>query len=162
MPAVTPIAINHVLAERAVALAEEASLTLKGSRDRVTARSLIRAALALIGEPVRHADAHEENNAAGHMLDEGDFMECVHSVEGLVRKVKEALSERERESVVAYLKSIHRMLGNGEGAGSLTPRPRDYAAAMHRFSEDALNSPAQQRGTTAQERLEHTHSTTHL
>jgi hypothetical protein len=47
-------------------------------------------------------------------------------------------------------------------AGSLAPRPRDYAAAMSRFSDDNLNSPSRQRGPTQQERLEHTHSTTHL
>ena len=158
----TPIVLNHVLAARAVALAEEAVHLLKTSRDRVTARSLIRAALALIGEPVRHADATEESNAAGQILDDADFAEFCESIDGMIRKVKEAVREKERDSVVAYLKSIHRMLGNGVGSGSLTPRPRDYEAAMHRFADNALNSPSQLRGTTAQERLEHTHSTTHL
>ena len=80
----------------------------------------------------------------------------------MLRKMRDCLDEKERESVVTYLKSMHRLMGNGPGPGSLTPHPRDFDAAMSRLGENSLNSPSQQRGPTQQERMEHTHSTTHL
>ena len=148
--------------EKVLALAEEAVRTLIDSRDRITARAFIRGALAMLGEGVREMEHPAEVNAAGNMLDDEDFQDCCTNVEGMARKIKVSLEEKEVDSVVTYLKSIHRLLGNNAAAGGLTPRPRDYAAALSRFSEDNLNSPSRQRGPTQQERLEHTHSTTHL
>ncbi len=158
----TPLVINHAMADRVIALADEAVHILTSQKDRITGRSLIRAALGLIGEPLAGADLRLEKDVAGEHLDEADFAEMCHNAEGLVRKVKEAALANEHENTVAYLKSLHRLLGNGSGSGSLTPRPRDYAAAMSRFSEASLSSPSQQRGSTAMERLEHAHSHTHL
>ena len=151
-----PLVMNETMTHKVTSLVEEALHVVRSQRDRITARCFIRAALALIGEAVRGVDMNEEKDCAGEHLDESDFHDVVHNVEGLARKVKESVHER--ESLVAYLKSIHRQLGNGVGSGSLTPRPRDYAAAMSRFGEEALNSPSQQRGSTQMERLEHAHS----
>ena len=158
----TPLVINQAMGHRVVALAEEAVHILKEHRDRITGRSLVRAAMGLIGEPVTGVDLNQEKDVAGENLDDSDFADMCHNADGLVRKVKEAIHTNEHENVVAYLKSFHRLLGNGTGSGSLTPRPRDYAAAMSRFNEGSLSSPSQQRGSTHMERLEHAHSHTHL
>ena len=157
-----PLVISPSMAHRVIALSEEVLQTLKTHRDRIGARSLVRASMALIGEPVSGADANTEKDVAGEHMDESDFADCCHNAEGLVRKIKEAVHENERENVIAYLKSLHRLLGNGTGSGSLTPRPRDYAAAMSRFSEGSMSSPAGQRASTHMERLEHAHSQTHI
>ena len=157
-----PQPISASISKKLKELCNESLEILSQKRDRLTSRAFIRAGLALIGEGVKEIDHKEELEAAGAAQDEDDFEECVGSVEGMTRKIHESLDDDERESVVTYLKSIYRIMGNSAAAGSLTPRPRDYAAAMSRFSEDALNSPTQMRGPTQQERLEHTHSKTHL
>jgi hypothetical protein len=158
----TPLVINHAMGNRVASLAEEAVQVLKDHRDRITGRSLVRAAMGLIGEPLGGADLYQEKDVAGEHLDESDFAEMCHNADGLVRKVNEAIHANEYENIIAYLKSLHRLLGNGTGSGSLTPRPRDYAAAMSRFNEGSLSSPSQQRGSTHMERLEHAHSHTQL
>ena len=157
-----PLVISPAMAQRVLSLTEEVVHILKSHKDRISARSLVRAAMALIGEPLGGADGNTEKDVAGEYMDEGDFADCCHNAEGLARKIKEAIHENERECVIAYLKSLHRLLGNGTGSGSLTPRPRDYAAAMSRIGEGSLSSPAGQRGSTNMERLEHAHSRTHL
>ena len=150
--------INGLISSKVLHLAEDAVHVVKTSRDRVAARAFIRAALAALGEAVKQVSITEEIDITGNVLDEDDFHGLFHNVEGLIRKVKQSLADNERDPVVTYLKTIYRMLGNGEASGSLTPMPRDFAAAMSRFSEDSLSSPTQQRGPTHQERLEHTHS----
>ena len=148
--------VNETMAHKIINLAEEALHLLRSQRDRVTGRALIRAALAMMGEPVRAIDFNEEKDAAGENLDESDFHDVCHNVEAIVKKVKDSVHDR--ENLVAYLKATYRLLGSGAGSGSLTPRPRDYAAAMSRFNEESLSSPSQQRGSTHMERLEHAHS----
>ncbi len=150
------IPVNEVVAHKIINMAEEALQLLRTQRDRVTGRALIRAAMAMIGEPVRAIDFNEENDAAGENLDDSDFHDMCHNVEAIIQKVKESF--RDRENLVAYLRATYRLLGSGAGSGSLTPRPRDYAAAMSRFNEESLSSPSQQRASTHMERLEHAHS----
>ena len=154
--------LNEKVSVKVIELARETLSLLQNQRDRLTGRAFIRAALAALGEGVKETRGHEELHAVGNAQDEDDYIECLTSVEGMVKKMKEAASEKERDSVVTYLKSIYRMLGSNTASGGLTPRPRDYAAAMSRLGEGALNSPSQLRGPSVQERLEHTHSTTRL
>jgi hypothetical protein len=153
---------NNAITNRVVSLSEEALHCLRGQRDRITGRAFIRSAMALMGEPVGGADESVEKDVAGESLDEQDYHEMCHNAEGILRKLKESAKLSERENVVSYLKSFHRLLGNGTGSGSLTPRPRDYAAAMSRIGEGSMSSPAEQRLSTHMERLEHAHSHTNL
>lgn len=148
--------VNDLIADRIINIADEALHLLRSQRDRVTGRALIRAAMAMIGEPVGAINFNEEKDAAGENLDDSDFHDMCHNVEAITKKVKESIQDR--ENLVAYLKATHRLLGTGAGSGSLTPRPRDYAAAMSRFNEESLSSPSQQRASTHMERLEHAHS----
>lgn len=119
-----------------VALLCESAISVLSKSDRTSARAFIRGALAVLGEGVRRVDESEE---AGQLMDEADFEEAGRNCQGLCKKVHTALREMDKDSAVEYLKCMHRLLGTGhEGSGSLTPRPRDYSAAISRFSEEAL------------------------
>ena len=136
---------------------DEVTRVIGNERDCSTARSLVRSALAFLGEEVKHVDPSEEQ-----ILNEDDFHERKCDIEGMVRKLKTALYEtNERNAVTQYLRSIHVALGGEPRSGSSTPRPRDYDAAISRFGE-SFNSPSQLRGPSQQEKLEHTHSSTIL
>jgi len=137
----------------------EAIEALEVHRNRVVGRSYIRAALAMLGEGVSRVDQDREMEIAGSVIDDSDFAQLIENAKGLVRKVHESLHEGEVITAVSYLKTIHRLWGNGdsEGSGSLTPRPRDYNAAMSRFTEGALGSPAQERLPSKQQHAEHAH-----
>ena len=138
----------------------EAIEALEKTRNRMLARSYIRAALAMLGEGVGRVDQAVESEIAGTVVDDADFADLIENAKGLSRKVHDSLHEGEVMTAVSYLKSIHRLWGNGDeqgGSGSLTPRPRDYAAAMSRFNEGSLGSPAQERLPSKQQHAEHAH-----
>lgn len=139
-------------------LVDEAELLFGESGDRKTSRSLLKAALAFLGEAVKQTDfTREELLERSSLEDENDLEEMKSNIHGMIRKLKEALREHERHAVVTYLRSIRRMLGNEPGSGSSTPRPRDYDAVISRFGE-SFNSPSQERSTPEQKRLEPTHT----
>jgi len=148
--------VHKVTAEKVYKWTLEAIEILDSTRDRVLARSFIRAALAMIGEGVDRLDVAQEKEIAGAIVEDSDFSDLVDNARGLARKVHEALEEGESVNAICYLKSIYRLWGNGsEGSGSLTPRPRDYSAAMSRFSEEALSSPSQERLPSHIQHMEH-------
>jgi hypothetical protein len=148
---------KHVI-EKVNKWCHEAIETLEVTRNRLVARSYIRAALAMLGEGVGRVDQLHEMEITGSVLDDSDFKDLIENAKGLSRKVHEALHEGEFMTAVSYLKSIHRLWGDGEeGSGSLTPRPRDYVAAMSRFNENSLVSPAQERLPSKQQHAEHAH-----
>ena len=151
---------KHVI-EKVNKWCHEAIEALETQRNRMVARSYIRAALAMLGEGVARVDQDRETEIAGSVVDDSDFGELIENAKGLSRKVHESLHEGEVMTAVSYLKTIHRLWGNGDaegGSGSLTPRPRDYAAAISRFSEGSLASPAQERLPSKQQHAEHAHS----
>ena len=148
---------KHVI-EKVNKWCNEAIETLDVTRNRLVARSYIRAALAMLGEGVGRVDQHHEIEVTGSVLDDSDFTDLIENARGLSRKVHVALHEGEFMIAVSYLKSIHRLWGDGgEGSGSLTPRPRDFTAAMSRFNENTLLSPAQERLPSKLQHAEHAH-----
>lgn len=154
--------VSKVVADKAIELCESGlTLLTRVHPGRITARAFIRGALVMLGEGVKPLDEAQEFQAAGGTIDEEDFEEIVRNCQSLIRKAKESLSEDHPHNAAKYLKSIHRLLGSGEeGSGSLTPRPKDYAAAMSRFAEDSLSSPSRQRLPSFQEHPK-THSGMH-
>ena len=154
------VAVDKHVIEKVNKWCHEAIETLEAHRNRAVARSYIRAALAMLGEGVARIDEDREKEIAQSVVDDSDFSELIENAKGLSRKVHECLHEGEVMTAVSYLKSIHRLWGNGdgEGSGSLTPRPRDYSAAMSRFTEGSLASPAQERLPSKQQHAEHAHS----
>ena len=142
-------------------LVEEALEVFRNTRDRFISQCLVRAALAFLGEAIKRMDSGENIPSTAEYCSSDDFDEVLPILDGITRKIKTALLENERDNVVSYLESFRRTLSYEQGSGSSTPRPRDYDAAISRFS-DSFNSPNQQRGSSEQERLEHTHSSSIL
>ena len=155
--------VHRVAADKIVKWTNEGIEALESTRDRLLARSFIRASLAMLGEGFDRLDPAQEREIAGDPVEDSDFTDLIENAKGLSRKVHESLEEGEVENAARYLNSIYHLWGNGyEGIGSLTPRPRDYAAAISRFSDEALSSPSQERLPSHMHRFEHhAHSPRH-
>jgi hypothetical protein len=151
-----PILVHRIATEKVNKWTNEAIDALTTTRDRMLARSFIRAALAMLGEGVDRLDISHEREIAGSLVEDSDFSDLIENAKGLSRKVHESLEEGEVLIAVRYLKTIYHLWGDG-GEGSLTPRPRDYAAAMSRFSDESLSSPGQERLPSQIQHLEHHH-----
>lgn len=112
------------------------------SANRMVARGLVRASLALLGDKVERESLTDDDFED---LDEIDFEELIINLKSIFRKVKISFIENEKVSALNYLRAALRLLGNGSSSrGCLTPRPRDYTAAIRRFSDDDLSSPIHQ------------------
>jgi hypothetical protein len=135
---------------------------LRESRDRIVSRALIRAAIGCLGEGLCSINNEVEASLNQVPVDDSDCDELTHSVDSLFRKAKECLCGQDRDFAVKYLKAAYNLIGNkSEGAGSLTPRPRDYSAVMSRFSEEDLSSPLHARLPTAMEHIPHPNHSHH-
>lgn len=152
-----PLLTEHTI-KKVCELVDEAEQLFGESGDRKTSRSLLKAALAFLGEAVKPTDfTREELLEQSPLADEDDFQDMKSNIHGMSRKLKQALRQHEKAAVVTYLRSIRRMLGNEPGSGSSTPRPRDYDAVISRFGE-SFNSPSQERSLPEQKRFESTHT----
>lgn len=144
------------IAQRAFGLATEAVARFKSKHgDVATAHSLLRGALGLLG-----AEMHSSTNAPNHLInaDDQEVSECVHNCEVLLHKAKQCIDAHDMQGAVDYLRSIIGLMGckcSIARSGSLTPRPRDYTAAVSRFGEGALSSPVHARLPSSVEHVEH-------
>ena len=150
--------VTEYVIKKVCELVDEAELLFREFGDRKTSRSLLRAALAFLGEAVKQTDFTREILLEKSSLDDENDLENMKSnFHGMSRKLKKALRENQRDAAVTYLNSIRRMLGNEQGSGSSTPRPRDYDAVISRFGE-SFNSPSQERSPSEQKPVEPTHT----
>jgi hypothetical protein len=150
--------VPEEILQRALALAEEAVRRFNSNHAEIAVtHSLLRGALAMLG-----AEVHSSVNAPDRLVnsDDQDIESISRNCDVLIHKAKVAIGEDDVQTAIGYIRSTLGLLGchcSTARPGSLTPRPRDYNAAVSRFGDDALSSPAHARQPSVMELAEHHH-----